>query len=123
MSLFQERYERQVEERLAGVEKRCCGIDDHVIIGHLSHVSHNSSIGENTVIAPHVCISGSARIGKHVYIAPGVVVSNVKVGDGARLTIGAVVAGNVKAGTTMTGNLAVEHAQYLRQVMSIGRSM
>jgi UDP-3-O-[3-hydroxymyristoyl] glucosamine N-acyltransferase len=56
-------------------------IKEGVKTDNLIHIAHNVTIGENTVIAAQVGISGSASIGKHVTIAG-------KAGFAGHLTIG-----------------------------------
>ena len=87
-------------------------------IESLVHIAHGSRIGQRTLIAASACICGSAEIGDDVWVGPNATVSSeVKVGNGARITLGSVAASDVPAGTTVTGNFAVEHPLFMADHM------
>lgn len=90
-------------------------------IESLVHIAHGCHIGERNLIAASACICGSAETGDDVWIGPNATVSSeVKVGNGARVTLGAAAAADVPANTTVTGNFAVGHelfmADHLRKI-------
>ncbi len=90
-------------------------VGDNVSIETGVMIGHNATIGHNSSVASSSQISGNVKIGQNVKVASGVSVSNaLAIGDNANITIGAVVANNVKNGNKMTGNLAIEHSQYLK---------
>ena len=61
-------------------------IQNGVKLDNLVHIAHNVVIGENTVMAAQVGISGSARIGKRVMMGGQVgSVGHIEVGDGTIL--------------------------------------
>jgi len=67
-----------------------------------SGTGHDSSVGEYSVLASRVAISGHARIEPDVSIGSGVVLlPNVKIGRGALIGPGCVVYRSVKPGTTL----------------------
>lgn len=67
-----------------------------------SGTGHDSSVGEFSVLASRVAISGSVRIEPDVSIGSGVVLlPNVKIGRGALIGPGCVVYRSVKPGTTI----------------------
>lgn len=67
-----------------------------------SGTGHDSSVGEFSVLASRVAISGYVRIEPDVGIGSGVVLlPNVKVGRGATIGPGCVVYRSVKPGTTL----------------------
>ena len=71
-------------------------------------------IGQRCLIATSACVCGSAEIGNDVWIGPNATVSSeVKIGDRARITIGAVAVSDVDADMTVTGNFAVPHDLFL----------
>ena len=89
-------------------------IGDDTKIESLVHIAHGSHIGQRTLIAASACICGSAVIGDDVWVGPNAVVSSeVNVGNGARITLGSAAAGDVPAGTVVTGNFAVEHSLFM----------
>jgi len=68
------------------------------------HVAHNCAVGENTIIACGVSVSGSTTIGARCWIAPGATLRNkIVVGDGATVGLGAVVVKEVPPGATVAG--------------------
>jgi sugar O-acyltransferase (sialic acid O-acetyltransferase NeuD family) len=67
-----------------------------------SGTGHDSSVGEFSVLASRVAISGYVRIESDVGIGSGVVLlPNVKVGRGAVIGPGCVVYRSVRSGTTL----------------------
>lgn len=94
-------------------------IGDHTKIESLVHVAHGARLGKRGLIAASACIGGSAEIGDDVWIGPNATISSeVKISNHARVNLGAVVAGNVKEGQTVSGNFAIDHAKFLRDQMS-----
>lgn len=80
-------------------------------------IAHGTRIGKNCLIASGGRICGNARLGDNVWVGASAVVSNrVSIGDGARVSIGAVATKNVPAGETVTGNFAVSHEAFLRNL-------
>ena len=93
-------------------------------IESLVHIAHGSHIGERTLIAASACICGSAQIGDDVWIGPNATVSSeVSVGNGARISLGAVAAADVPAGTTVTGNFALPHENFMADHLNKIRGM
>ena len=89
-------------------------IEDDTKIESLVHIAHGSHIGKRGLIAASACICGSAEIGDDVWIGPNATISSeIKVGDGARVTLGSVAATDVPANTTVTGNFAVKHDLFM----------
>jgi UDP-3-O-[3-hydroxymyristoyl] glucosamine N-acyltransferase len=65
-------------------------------------------------------LAGSVRLGNDVWIGPNSTISNgVTVGDGAKVSLGAVVTRDVPAGARVTGNFAVDHEKFLGFLKSI----
>lgn len=74
------------------------------------HIGHDSTVGNDTEIAPHACIGGHVTIGKNVKIGMGAVIRNrVRIGDGAVVGCGAVVVKDVSPHTVVVGNPAEFH--------------
>ena len=89
-------------------------IGDDTKVESLVHIAHGSHIGRRNLIAASACICGSAEIGDDVWIGPNATVSSeVKVGNGARITLGSAAVSDVPAGVTVTGNFAVDHELFM----------
>lgn len=81
------------------------------------HIGHGAHIGKNCLIAEGGKCCGNSRIGDNVWVGVAAVVSNrVSVGSGARVSIGAVVTKDVPAGETVTGNFAIPHRTFMRNL-------
>lgn len=81
------------------------------------HVGHGAHIGKNCLIAEGGKCCGNSHIGDNVWIGVSAVVSNrVSVGSGARVSIGSVVTKDVPAGETYTGNFAIPHPIFMRNL-------
>jgi UDP-N-acetylglucosamine acyltransferase len=71
------------------------------------HVGHDVWIGDGSIVCPMSSIAGHVTVGENVRIDQGVTIKPfVKVGDGARLGMGAVVIRDVPAGEIVVGNPA-----------------
>ena len=90
-------------------------IGDDTKIESLVHVAHGVKIGQRNLIAACACIGGSAELGNDIWVGPNATISSeVKVDDHSRISLGAVVAGNVARGQTVTGNFAMNHEQFMQ---------
>ena len=73
-------------------------------IDNLVQIAHNVEIGENTVIAAQVGVSGSTKIGKHVTVAGQVgIVGHIEVGDDAVLAAQSGISKSVPKGEIWFG--------------------
>lgn len=89
-------------------------IGDDTKIESLVHVAHGVKMGQRNLIAACACIGGSAELGNDLWVGPNATISSeVKVEDHARISLGAVVVGNVAQGQTVTGNFALNHEQFM----------
>ena len=81
------------------------------------YIGHNSHIGQRTFIGAGAKIPGNVRVGEEVWIGVNATVSNrVRIGDGARVSLGSVVTRDVPAGQTVTGNFAIDHQTFLKNL-------
>lgn len=81
------------------------------------HVGHGAHIGRNCLLAEGSRCCGNSWIGDNVWIGVSAVVSNrVAVGNGSRVSIGAIVTKDVPAGETVTGNFAIPHERFLENL-------
>ena len=89
-------------------------------IDALVHVGHHVRIGRRCEIAACALLAGSTLIGDDVWIGPNATVSSeLTIGDGAHVTIGAVVTRDVPAGQRVSGNFAIEHSRFLAFIKRI----
>ena len=86
-----------------------------VKIDNLVQVAHNVQVGEHSVMAAQVGISGSTRIGRGVQIGGQAgLAGHLTVGDGAVIGAQAGVTKSVEAGMFVSGYPAMEHRQAAR---------
>jgi len=77
-----------------------------------SYVTHDCVVGDFVTFAPNVSCNGNVHIGDHAYIGTGAIIRNgtaekpLKIGAGAIVGMGAVVARDVPPGATVVGNPA-----------------
>lgn len=96
--------------------KRGCRIDN------LCHIGHNSTVGENTVMAAFAGISGSVTIGNGVQCGGRVgVADHLTIGDQARLAADSAVMRDVPAGETWAGSPAQPIRQFMREIAWLRR--
>ena len=80
-------------------------------------IAHGTYVGRNCMIAAGGLCCGNTQIGDDVWIGAGAVVSNrVSIGSHSRVSIGAVVTKDVPAGETVTGNFAIPHQTFMRNL-------
>jgi len=110
------------------IQHSCC-IDranfpwDNTIIGqktkidNLVHIAHAVKIGKGVFITSCVSIAGNVIIGDDTYIGPNSTFSNnVTAGDRSMASLGSVVTRNIRDNTVVSGNFAVEHSLFLRNL-------
>ena len=82
-------------------------IGNGVKIDNHSHIAHNVSIGDNTMLIAYAKIAGSARIGKNVMIAEDVgITDHITIGDNCIIGGGSNVYKSLKAGSIVWGSPA-----------------
>ena len=92
-------------------------LEQGVKLDHLVHIGHGAQLGARTFVASGAHIAGNCRIGSDVWIGVNATISNrIRIGDGARVSLGSVVTKDVPAGATVTGNFAIDHRQFLKNL-------
>jgi len=85
-----------------------------------THIGHGTKIGKQVMIGSHGNLSGNIIIKDHVNIGPSVTISNrLIIEECSKISIGSVVTKNVKVGTTVTGNFAIPHQKFIKNLKSI----
>lgn len=89
-------------------------IGDHCKIDNLVHIAHGVKLNARVLIVTHTSVSGRTIVGNDVWIGPkATVTNNVRIGDNARVNIGAVVVRNVADHESVTGNFAMDHERFV----------
>lgn len=90
---------------------RECMIDTHI------HLAHDVRLGPRVTIIACSEVSGRVEVGEDAYLGPNCTISNgLKIGAGAFVTMGSVVARDVPEGARVTGNFALPHEKWLNFV-------
>lgn len=85
-------------------------------------IAHGVKTGENVLVAAKALIAGRTIIKKNAWIGPGTVISNgIVIGENSRVNIGAVVTKNVEDGGSVTGNFAIDHKKFLKNLKEVNR--
>lgn len=81
------------------------------------HIGHGSVLGKRVLVPSGAHIAGNCVVGDDVWIGVNATVSNrIKIGEGARVSLGSVVTKDVPAGQTVTGNFAIDHARFMKNL-------
>lgn len=81
------------------------------------HYAHGVQCGKACLIVAHGMIGGNVDIGNNVWIGPSAVITNrIKLEDDCFITLGAVVTRTVKKGETVSGNFAIPHQKFLKNL-------
>jgi UDP-3-O-[3-hydroxymyristoyl] glucosamine N-acyltransferase len=85
-------------------------------LDNLVQIAHNVEVGPDTVIAAQAGISGSTKVGHRVQIGGQAgLAGHITIAEGARITGQSGVTKSIrKAGATVNGTPAFDHADYLR---------
>lgn len=98
-------------------------IKEGVKLDNLIQVAHNVEIGEHTVMASQVGISGSTKIGKDGMFGGQVgFAGHITVGDNVKIGAQAGVAGSVKNNETLLGSPAISYLRE-RKAMAVYRNL
>jgi UDP-3-O-[3-hydroxymyristoyl] glucosamine N-acyltransferase len=84
-------------------------------LDNLIQIAHNVEVGNQTVIAAQVGVSGSTKIGKGVMIGGQAgIVGHIQLGDGSKVNAQSGVSKSIEPGKAVTGSPAYDYTQALR---------
>lgn len=90
-------------------------IKEGVKLDNLIQIAHNVEIGEHTVMASQVGISGSTKVGKDCMFGGQVgSAGHITIGDNVKVGAQAGIAGNIKAGKIVLGSPAISYRKEQR---------
>lgn len=92
-------------------------IEDEVKIDNLVHVAHGVQIGKRSYIIASCMLGGSVTIKEDVWIGPNASVApGLTVANNGFVTLGSVATKSVGEGEWVTGNFAIPHQRFLRNL-------
>lgn len=90
-------------------------IHQGVKLDNLIQIAHNVEVGENTVMAAQVGISGSTKVGKHCVFGGQVGLGgHINIGDNASIGAQAGIISNIKEGAQLIGSPAIPVKDFFR---------
>lgn len=86
-------------------------------IDNLVHVGHAAKIRKSVMIVAHAGIGGRTEINNGTWIGFGAIIKNgLIIGKNARANMGAIVTKNIDDNTSVTGNFAIEHHRFIKEL-------
>ncbi len=86
-------------------------------IDDLVYIAHGVKVGKRVLIAGHSTVGGRTIIGDDAWLGlSATVVNGISVGRGARVNMGAVVTKPVPDGGSVSGNFAIDHERFIRNL-------
>jgi UDP-3-O-[3-hydroxymyristoyl] glucosamine N-acyltransferase len=90
-----------------------CMLDNHV------HVAHDCIIEPGSTLTHGSLLAGRVHVKAGAYIGPNAAVSNgLTIGKKSKVSIGSTVATNVGDGAKVTGNFAIDHDRFIKNLKS-----
>ena len=88
------------------------------------HYAHGVQSGNRCLIAASAMLAGHVTLGNDVWIGPAASISNrVNIDNGAFITIGSTVTKDVAANEKVTGNFAIAHNVFMRNLVKNRRGL
>ena len=89
-------------------------VDQSTTIGHDVKIGKNCIVTANIVFAGWVEVGAGSFVGITTTVAPA-----VTIGENCKISIGSVVTRNVESGTQVTGNFAINHETFIKNLKRI----
>jgi sugar O-acyltransferase (sialic acid O-acetyltransferase NeuD family) len=90
-------------------------VDNHCAVNIYGSVGHDATVGEGTTVSPYATLNGDAVVGRFVFLGTGSVVTVGKsIGDGSKLSAGAVVHRDIPPQSLAVGSPARHREIYPR---------
>jgi UDP-3-O-[3-hydroxymyristoyl] glucosamine N-acyltransferase len=101
-----------------GFSFRHTSIQEYTKLDNLVHIAHGVHIGKACFIAASAMLAGSVTLKDNVWIGPGAnIASGITIGNKAQVTIGAVVVQHVEEEQVVSGNFAIDHRKFLKNII------
>ena len=95
-------------------------IGENTKIYNLVHVAHDSKIGKNVFLTAGVIVCGRVKIGDNSYLGPNCTIKNgLFLDKNSKVSMGAVVTKNVNENEVVTGNFAISHEKFIKNLKKI----
>ena len=92
-------------------------IGNGVKIDNLVHIAHSVKLEKNTLIVANSSIGGRTYIGENSWVGISATVRNgIAIGKNSRINMGAVVTKDVSDRESVTGNFAISHDLFVRNL-------
>lgn len=92
-------------------------IGDFCKIDNLVHIAHGVKLDKNIMVVANTGIGGRTIVKEGTWLGFGTTLTNgIMVGKNARANIGAVVTKSIPDNGSVTGNFAIEHSKFLRNL-------
>lgn len=95
-------------------------IGDFSKTDNLVYIGHAAKIGNRVLVGAQSGIGGRTEIADDSWVGLGATISNgINVKENARVNIGSVVTKDVEAGEAVSGNFAVNHQTFIRNLKKV----
>ena len=98
-------------------------VHNGVKLDNLIHIAHNVEIGDNTVMAAQVGVSGSTRIGKQVMVGGQAgIIGHIKIADGVKINAQSGVSKTInEKNKALTGSPAMDFREHYKGLAYLKR--
>lgn len=92
-------------------------LEENVKLDAFVHVGHGTKIGKRTLIPAGAQIAGNVVIGEDAWIGVNATIANrIVIKNGGRVSLGSVVTKDVKENQIVTGNFAIDHECFIKNL-------